>query len=68
MDMSSFPAHGFNSLKETKMKKLLLLASIALFAAPAFAQSDPGLYNGQIPTAAQWLGGNFEILQIGTWM
>lgn len=33
---------------------LISLALLAFWPALAFAQSDPGLYNGQIPTAAQW--------------
>lgn len=36
--------------------KLRLLLALLFFATPyaAHAQSSPGLYNGQVPTAAQW--------------
>lgn len=33
---------------------LRLIALIACFACPAFAQSVPNFYTGQVPTAAQW--------------
>lgn len=37
------------------MKKLAIgLLAIAAIATNAFAQSSPDLYNGQVPTAAQW--------------
>lgn len=36
------------------MRKLLLALFVTLFASVAFAQSNPGLTRGQVPTAGQW--------------
>lgn len=36
------------------MKKLIFALVLALMPGMAFAQSSPGLYYGQVPTAAQW--------------
>lgn len=36
------------------MRKLLLALFVTLFASVAFAQSNPGLTHGQVPTAGQW--------------
>ena len=36
------------------LSRLLALIALMLCAAPAFAQTSPGLTNGQIPTATQW--------------
>lgn len=37
------------------MKRVLLaLAALLCLQSPAHAQSSPGIYNGQIPSAAQW--------------
>lgn len=39
------------------MNKLILIAALlcsAFFTTPVDAQSNPGLYNGLVPTAAQW--------------